>query len=515
MKTDPFYITQDNGAGAPIHFATTYKQLDMISHCLDLGAEINQQDDKGMTPLHRAAYLFHHDGYPEIYEFLLSQGADPSIKSKDYDPYLNPGEKLAIDLSLDDDEVRARVVSLEKKYAKVEKKPIPHPDIGCWWTIYDYGLDTVKGWTRDYKHPYPEIAWRVKEEEAKRKQKALKKAKAMGLSTAEAAAMAGLTGAEAAAASAPSTPIAFLFPGQGSQAVGMCKTIGTIPAVKDMFEKASAVLGYDLYDVCVNGPKEKLDNTVYSQPALFVGGLAAVEKLRAESPETVDDASCTAGLSLGEYTALVFAGAMSFEDAIRVVKVRAEGMAAAAAEGEPHGMLSVVGLGDAEIEQVCKSVREKLPGQTCQLANLLFPQGRVVSGHHTALDEAQKLATSKGALKAQKVAVSGAFHTPLMASASDALAKVLDTVEIKDPRIPVYSNVTAKPFTKASEIKALLKRQLVEPVLWESTVKTIISKGKNQLYELGPGQQVKAMTKRIDVAVWKQFTNVNVAERNA
>eukprot|EP00793_Prasinoderma_coloniale_P004705 PRCOL_00000466-RA len=510
MKTDPYYVTQDNGAGAPIHFATTYKQLDMIAHLLEMGAEVNQQDNKGMTPLHRAAYLFHHDGYPEIYEYLLSQGADTTLRTIEYDPYLDPGEKLPIDVAMDDEDVRTRILALEKKYAHVPKVRRPHPDIGCWWTLYDYSLETVKAWDYDYQHPYPEIAWRDKCEKEKAKAKALKKAKAMGLSTAEAAAMAGLTSAEAAAAAAPQTPVAFLFPGQGSQAVGMCKDVADIPAVKEMFEKASKVLGYDLLDVCLNGPKEKIDNTVHSQPALFVGGLAAVEKLRNEDPQKVEQCSCTAGLSLGEYTALVFAGAMSFDDAIKVVKVRAEGMAAAAESGDPHGMLSVVGLGDAEIESVCKAVREKMPGKTCQVANLLFPQGRVVSGHHVCLDEAQKLATAKGALKAQKVAVSGAFHTPLMQPASEALAKVLDEVTIKDPRIPVYSNVTAMPFEKAEDIKAFLKRQLVEPVLWESTVKTLIGKGKNELFELGPGQQVKAMTKRIDPAVWKTFTNVKV-----
>jgi [acyl-carrier-protein] S-malonyltransferase len=437
-------------------------------------------------------------------------GADPPLRTKDYEPYLQPGEKLPVDVAMDDPEVRGRLLALEKKYADTPKVRMPHPDIGCWWTLYDYGLDTVREWAFDYKHPYPEIAWREKQEKERLKAKALKKAKAMGLSTAEAAAMAGLTGAEAAAAAAPQTPVAFLFPGQGSQAVGMCKDCAALPKVKEMFATASKVLGYDLLDVCLNGPKEKLDNTVYSQPALFVGGLAAVEKLRMDNPDKVDEASCTAGLSLGEYTALVFAGAMSFEDAITVVKVRAEGMAAAAAAGDPHGMLSVVGLGDAEIESVCKTVRDKMPGKTCQVANLLFPQGRVVSGHHDALDEVQKLATAKGALKVTKVAVSGAFHTPLMAPASEALSLVLDSVEIKDPRIPVYSNVTSQPFQKAADIKGLLKRQLVEPVLWEATVKAIIAKGKNALFELGPGQQVKAMTKRIDVATWKNMVNVKV-----
>ncbi|EIE22430.1 ankyrin [Coccomyxa subellipsoidea C-169] len=155
VATDPYFITQDNGAGAPLHFATTYKQLDMVHHLLNNGAEINQRDEKGFTPLHRAAYLSHYDGYLEIYEYLLSRGADPSIRTENYDPYLSPGKKLPIDVALDDDEIRSKLRALDKKYAKVKKVREPHPDIGCWWTLYDYGLDAIKKWDKEYKHPYP------------------------------------------------------------------------------------------------------------------------------------------------------------------------------------------------------------------------------------------------------------------------------------------------------------------------------------------------------------------------
>jgi [acyl-carrier-protein] S-malonyltransferase len=288
----------------------------------------------------------------------------------------------------------------------------------------------------------------------------------------------------------------------------MCEKAKDIPAVKKMFETAKQVLGYDLLEVCLQGPKTKIDDTRYSQPALFVGGCAAVELLRRDEPQTVLNASCTAGLSLGEYTALVFAGVLSFEDAMKVVKVRAESMAMAATMGDPHGMLTIVGLGDADLEELCKQVRDKLPGQICQLANFLFPQGRVASGHKTALDELQKLATAKGALKAQAVAVSGAFHTPMMAPARENLEKVLSEVTFNDPRIPVYSNVTATPFTSKEEIAGMLGRQLVEPVMWEKTVNALVATGKSQCYELGPGQQIKAMCKRIDTPTWKGFKNI-------
>ncbi len=191
-----------------------------------------------------------------------------------------------------------------------------------------------------------------------------------------------------------------------------------------------------------------------------------------------------------------------------VVKVRAESMAEAAKQGDPHGMLSVVGLGDDDLEGICKQVREQMPDKVCQIANYLFPQGRVVSGHKAALEEVQKLATQKGALKAVQVAVSGAFHTSLMAPARDALVEALDKVTINDPVIPVYSNVTGEMFKDAEEIRALLPRQLVEPVRWEPTLKAMIGAGKTQLHELGPGAQIKAMVKRLDNAVWKNFKNI-------
>lgn len=239
-----------------------------------------------------------------------------------------------------------------------------------------------------------------------------------------------------------------------------------------------------------------------------MAGLAAVEKLRSENPAAVEGAAATAGLSLGEYTALVFSGALSFEDGLKVVKVRATSMAAAAKAGRPHGMLSVVGLSDPDLEGVVAQVNSRLPDSVCRIANYLFPTGRVVSGHKDALEEAQKLAVAAGALKAVPLAVSGAFHTPLMDPARAALEEVLASVEIRDPRIPVYSNVTGKPFKNGAEIAALLPRQLVEPVKWEPSVRALIAAGKNQLFELGPGAQIKAMVKRIDPGAWGAFKNV-------
>lgn len=466
-------------------------------------------------------------GYTELYEYLLSEGADPTIKTEDYDPYLNPGLKVPVEVAIDDDIVRGALKTLEAKYADVPKRPEPHPDISDWWTVYDYGFDTVRTWAKDYVPDYPEERRRKQQIKEKKEWKAKRAAAREAAIAADRATrqMAQLATDDAkkptAAAAAPAegranadhldSPIAFLFPGQGSQAVGMLKSIAHIPKVKEMCDKAAEVLGYNLLDVCVNGPKAKLDDTVFSQPALFVAGLAAVEKLRADDPDAIARCSRVAGLSLGEYTALVFSGAMTFEDGLRVVKVRAESMAAAAKEGD-HGMLSVVGLKDDVLKQCCADAKAKMgPECVCTVANYLFPQGRVVSGDKDALNEVTRLASDAGALKCAQVAVSGAFHTSRMSSARDALVEVLKTVTFAAPKIPVYSNVTGKVIEDHTKIPEMLAEQLVSPVLWEDTMKNLISEGRNELYELGPKTQIKSMTKRINSDVWKKFKNVDVS----
>merc|ERR1719321_1231757 len=230
-----------------------------------------------MTPLHRAAYLAHYEGYLEIYEYLLSRGADPTVLTEDYDPYLNPGRKLPIDVAVDKPEVRAKLAELEKRYARTAKAKTPHEDIGDWWALYDYGLEAIKNWTVDYKPPYPEELKREKDEADRKKAKAERKARRALLES----------GALQEARPVPKTPVAFLFPGQGSQKVGMGSECMDLPEVQAMFATAEKVLGYDLKDVCLNGPKEKLDQTEFAQPALFVCGLAALEKLKKEDPGAV------------------------------------------------------------------------------------------------------------------------------------------------------------------------------------------------------------------------------------
>ena len=558
MDTDPYYWTQDNGAGGPVHFATTYKQIDMLHHIIrNCPQAINQRDIRGFTPLHRAAYLAQYDGYMELYEYLLSEGADPAVLTEDYDPYLNPGRKTPVEVAIKDGPTRDALRFLEEKYADTPKKPRAHPDIGDWWALYDYGPETVYGWKSDFEPDYPERRRAAKDAAEKREWKRKRKAARDAAIAAEVATRedaqkpadalpigalkvsdektetdvakdstplpASAAAAAAADAADASSPVAFLFPGQGSQKVGMLASAAAeIPAVRAMCDKAREILGYDLLDVCVNGPKEKLDDTAFAQPALFVAGLAAAEKLKAESPEIVARCSRVAGLSLGEYTALVFAGAMSFEDGLRVVRCRAEAMKAAAAEGD-HGMLSVVGLDDDVLETCVEKARlaaakrrEASPDDAskdvvCAIANYLFPTGRVVSGDADALDEVARLATEAGAMKTAKVAVSGAFHTERMASARDALREALAGATVREPKIATYSNVTGTFFESAAAIPEALASQLVSPVRWEDTLRALVAEGKDEMYELGPMKQIKAMARRVSAEAAAKFKNVDVA----
>ena len=543
MSTDPYFWTQDNGAGAPVHFATTYKQLDMLHHILrNCPESLNQRDPKGFTPLHRAAFLAQFDGYLEIFEYLLSEGADPSIKTNDFDPYLNPGPKTPCELVAQDVEVYEKLCELVEKYAHVPKKPQPNGSIGDWWALYDYGLDTVKTWPYDFRKEFPEDRRRDKASRDKAEFKArrrIKRAEIEAEIEAELAEHRSIEtpkfdtlqeflppGASSTAHEPPvveNQPYAFLFPGQGSQVVGMLSddALLELPAVAEMCEVANKVLGYDLRDVCVNGPKEKLDDTVYAQPALLLAGLAALEKLKAQDPSVVNACDACAGLSLGEYVALVFAGVLSYEDAFKVVKVRAEGMSAAAAVGA-HGMLSVVGLEDSVLEKIVAEAKTKAAEASssstpvvCDITNFLFPQGRVVSGDKAALDIVQQAAQAAGAIKVATLAVSGAFHTARMESASQSLREALAQATFNKPRVSIYSNVTGLPIsrdTPADDIRDLLAKQLVSPVKWEQTLKNLLADGKTKLFELGPNSQIKSMTKRISLDAWKTFNSVDVAK---
>ncbi|MCC6125032.1 MAG: ACP S-malonyltransferase [Pirellulales bacterium] len=291
---------------------------------------------------------------------------------------------------------------------------------------------------------------------------------------------------------------AFLFPGQGAQFVGMGRRLAEVlPAARKLYDRAGEVLGYDLAKLCFHGPAEQLDSTVFSQPALFVTSLAALESLREASPEVVDSCAAAAGLSLGEYTALVFAGAMSFDDGLMLVQKRGAAMQEAA-DATPSGMVSVLGLEFEKVKELCDKARD---GEILEIANLLSPGNIVISGTVGACERAAEMAPSLGAMKAMPLAVAGAFHTKIMQPAVPQLEEALSAVPLHKPRIPVVSNYDAKTHDDPAEIRRLLMQQVLHAVLWEESMRYLISQSFAKFYEIGPGRVLRGLMKRTDRGV--------------
>lgn len=291
------------------------------------------------------------------------------------------------------------------------------------------------------------------------------------------------------------TSVGILFPGQGAQTVGMGQWLYENHSTgKRYFDLASEVLGYSLSDLCFNGPSEKLNETEYSQPALFTIGVAASETLREIQPERIQAVKAAAGLSLGEYTAVCFAGGIGFEDGVRLVQRRGQAMQAAANAVE-SGMASVIGLDLDAIQAICDASR--VDGEVLQPANLLCPGNIAVSGHSSALERLIPAAEAAGAMKVVPLSVAGAFHTALMEPAVEALVEALDEMPINDTEIPVYSNVDAKPHQSSSQIKQLLSRQVVGSVLWEASIRQMMADGIEKFEEIGTGRVLRGTLKRI------------------
>ncbi len=267
-----------------------------------------------------------------------------------------------------------------------------------------------------------------------------------------------------------------------------------VPAARDLFDRANNALGYDLAEICHCGPAQRLHLTDISQPALFVTGLAAVEMLRTSVPEAIKACGATAGLSLGEYTALVFAGVMDFEPALEVVRIRGEAMQAAA-DAASSGMVSILGLDADQTAAVCEQAAE---GDVLRIANYLCPGNIVVSGTQAACGRVAQIADQAGAMKTIPLSVAGAFHTPIMQSAVERLAEVLSDVPMSRPRIPVVSNVDAQPHDDPEEIRSLLVQQVVEPVRWEASMRFLLDGGYDQFYELGPGRVLRGLLRRMN-----------------
>lgn len=282
---------------------------------------------------------------------------------------------------------------------------------------------------------------------------------------------------------------ALLFAGQGAQVVGMGKDlVDAFPSAQRWFERANVALGYDLASICHAGPESELTKTEHAQPGIFLVSWVALELLRERDPALAFQA--TAGLSLGEFTALAAAGVYTFEDGLRIVSERGRFMQEAC-DITQGGMAAVIGMEEGPVREVCEQTG-------VALANLNCPGQIVISGEADRIQQACELARAKGARRALPLVVAGAYHSPLMASAQPKLAKVLEGTTFEDATVPVISNVTALPHEGAERTRELLVEQVTAPVLWEASMRYLLAQGFTRFIELGPGSALAGFMKRID-----------------
>jgi len=297
--------------------------------------------------------------------------------------------------------------------------------------------------------------------------------------------------------------------------VGMLSpaTVSAIAKAAEMLQEASEILGWDIMKLCAEGPEEKLEDTLHCQPVMYMAGLVAVEKLRKQNKEAVTRCKVVAGLSLGEYTAMVVAGVLPWQDGLRLVMKRARAMQDAA-NASPQGMCSCAGLDESTVQESCKEAEAK-KGGVCQIANYLFPKGFSISGNKETVEEFKTIAEGKKALQARLIKTSGAFHTKLMDPAKAALTEALSEVRgrMQKPRCKLMQNVTGEEFPETSKPEGVadsLAVQVTSSVKWEQTCTRLAAMGIKEAYELGPNKQLKSMMKRTDQELWKSTTNVEV-----
>jgi [acyl-carrier-protein] S-malonyltransferase len=292
---------------------------------------------------------------------------------------------------------------------------------------------------------------------------------------------------------------ALLFAGQGAQAVGMGKDLAEqFPTAKALFEKANTVLGYDLASICFNGPEADLTKTENAQPGIYLVSWVAFQLLKEKAPSLKFEA--TAGLSLGEFTALAAAGVMSFEDGLKVVQQRGRFMQEAC-EATQGGMAAIIGLDEGPTREACNEAG-------VSLANLNCPGQLVISGPADKINQACELAKAKGAKRAIPLTVAGAYHSPLMASAQPKLRDALAQIPINRSAVPVIGNVRALPHAEPAEIHQLLVDQVTSSVRWEESIRYLLAQGFTRFIELGPGTALTGFMKRID----KTAQVLNVAD---
>lgn len=269
------------------------------------------------------------------------------------------------------------------------------------------------------------------------------------------------------------------------------------PAARAVFEDADAALGFELTRLCFEGPEEELRATANTQPAILTHSIAALHALRAESPERLEGAAFAAGHSLGEYSACVAAGALPFADAVRLVRRRGTFMQEAVPEGV-GAMAAIVGLPPEEVEAAC---RESAGDEVASAANYNSPEQTVIAGHAGAVERASAACLAKGAKRAIPLAVSAPFHSPLMRPARERMEELLAATEFSDAAFPVVTNVDAEPAWRGGELRDALVRQIDSPVRWVASVRRLAAEGVDRGLEIGPGNVLAGLVRRIDKAI--------------
>lgn len=288
---------------------------------------------------------------------------------------------------------------------------------------------------------------------------------------------------------------AFLFPGQGAQTVGMGKDVAAaFPAAKALYDRADEILGLSLSKICFEGPEDRLTATDISQPAILVTSLAVLAAMRTTPAGQALVPGAAAGLSLGEYTALAAAGALGFDDAVRLTHLRGRFMQEAC-DARPSGMVSLLGVDEAQAEKICEAAR---PAGIIWPANYNSPGQVVVSGVKAACDRVVEIAESLGAQRAVPLTVAGGFHSPLMTPAREKLAAELKTLRFQELNFPVVANVTGDYYSGAASAADLLTRQVDGAVRWQQGIQKLIADGFDRFYEIGPGRVLTGLLKRID-----------------